>query len=49
MDVGIRSVYSNYDDFKRPAEGAMKLSIACFSNFECTFPLAQSNYCDFSR
>ena len=49
MDVGIRSVYSNYDDFRRPAEDAMKLSIACFSNFEYNFPLARSNDYNFSR
>jgi hypothetical protein len=40
MNVGMRSVYLNYDDFWRPVGGAMKPSRACFSCFECNFPLA---------
>ena len=38
MDVGIRSVYSNYDNFERLVEGAVKLSIACFSNLNVYSP-----------
>src|ERR1700729_801496 len=30
-------------DFRKPVEGGMKLSRACFSNFEYTFPLARFN------
>ena len=45
MYVGMRSVYLNYDDFRRLAGGAMKLSSAYFGCFECTFPLARLNNC----
>ena len=37
MYVGMKSVSSNYDDFRRPVEGAIKWSIACFGCFQCTF------------
>ena len=43
MYVGMRSLYLNYGDFRRPVGGAMKLSRACFGCFECTFPLARLN------
>ena len=43
MYVGMRSVYLNYNDFRRPVGGAMKLSRACFGCFECTFLLARLN------
>ena len=46
MYVGMKSVYLNYDDFRRLAGGAMKLSSACFGCFECTFPLAWLNNCN---
>jgi hypothetical protein len=29
MYIGINSTYLNYEDFKRPVGGAMKLSRAC--------------------
>jgi hypothetical protein len=45
MYVGMRSVYLNYDDFRRPVRGAMKLLSAYFGCFECTFPLARLNNC----
>ena len=46
MYVGMRSVYLNYDDFRRPVRGAMKLLSAYFGCFECTFPLARLNNCN---
>ena len=33
MYVGMRRVFSNYDDFRRPVEGAIKPSIAGFGCF----------------
>ena len=30
MYIGMRSVFSNYDNFKRPVEGAIKPSIVGF-------------------
>jgi hypothetical protein len=46
MYVGMRSVSSNYDDFRRLTEGAIKLSIAGFGCFQCIFSLAQPNNCN---
>jgi hypothetical protein len=46
MYVGIKGVYLNYDDFRRPVGDAMKLSGACFGCFECTFPIAWLNDCN---
>ena len=48
MYADIRSVYVNYDNFRRPVGGVIKLSSACFGCFEGTFPLAQLNNCNFS-
>ena len=45
MYVGMRSLYLNYGDFRRPVGGAMKLSRAGFGCFEGTFHLAQINDC----
>ena len=39
----MRSVYLNYDDFRRPVGGAMKLPGAGFSSFECNCLLAWLN------
>jgi hypothetical protein len=49
MYVGMRSAYLNCDDFMRPVRGAMKLSRACFGCFECTFPLAWLNNCNWPQ
>jgi hypothetical protein len=43
MYVGVRSIYLKYDDFRRPVEGARRLSRACFSYSEHEFPLAWRN------
>ena len=37
----MRSVYKIFGDFRMPVEYAMKLSRACFSNYECTVILAR--------
>jgi hypothetical protein len=49
MYVGVKSVYSNYHDFKRLVGGAMKMSRACFGNFECILCLAKVNDRNCSR
>ena len=46
MYVGMRSVSSNYDDFRRPVEGAIQPSIAGFGCFQCIFSLARLNNCN---
>ena len=43
MHVGMGNAYLNYGDFSLAVGGAIKLSIACFGCFECTFPLAWVN------
>ena len=47
MYVGTVSIDKNYEDFRMPVEGAMKLSKTCFGSFECIRPLAKldSNIC----
>jgi hypothetical protein len=37
------SVYSNYEKFRKPVEGAMSLLTPCFSNFQCILHLATIN------
>ena len=43
MNIDIRSAYVNYNNFRTPVGGAIKLSRARFGCFECTFPLAGLN------
>ena len=49
MYVGMRSVYFNYYDFKKPVRGAMKVSRACFVNFQYILHLAKVNNRNCSR
>ena len=49
MYVGMRSAYFNYYDFKKPVRGAMKVSRACFGNFECILSFLKLNDCICSR
>jgi hypothetical protein len=43
MYVDIKSAYGNYNNFRMPVEGAIKLSRARFGCFECVFLLAWLN------
>jgi hypothetical protein len=44
--VDTKSAYANFNYFRSPVEGAIKLSRACFGCFECVSLLAWLNNCD---
>ena len=49
MYVSMRSLYLNHDNFKMHVGGAMKVSRACYGNFECILRFLELNDCICSR